>query len=203
MLTGSHHHDNTRTIFRIYKISVPELPSGISSPEDMFQDSLKRVYVLIGETWSELTKSQERIQTLFNSMISKYQHFKLQMQPHSVSGFDISLYKANSWGIFVSTDMAPDISAGLNPCQGISRVFREPSNIDPHTSRLRSQTRFVTSLSCDIKPNITNYTSRNIFVSADLDPDMTTVIDYGRVISWVFRKLFLLNSSCHGFEKFN
>ena len=41
--------------FHISKMSVPELPSNISLPEEKFQDSLKILFILIEEIHSELT----------------------------------------------------------------------------------------------------------------------------------------------------
>ena len=117
-------------------MSATEIPSNTSSPEETFQDYLRRVYILIGDICSSLTKSFEMIQNLLNSMIALHQNSKLQMQPKAVSGSDISLSKATPRNIFVSTDLAPDISAGIYPIQGIARVFRELSNLDPHTSHL-------------------------------------------------------------------
>ena len=96
------------------------------------------------------------------------------MKTHVVSESDISLSKDNSHKTFVSTDISPDISAGLDTVQGISRFLRKTSNIYPHTSHLQTQTGgFITPLSCDLKHDITNTKSRNIFVSADLDPDLS------------------------------
>ena len=66
---------------------------------------------------------QERIQTILNYMIALHQIFKLQMQSKAVSGSDISLSKSTSWNIFVSTDMVPDLSDGIDLVQGISIVF--------------------------------------------------------------------------------
>ena len=105
--------------------------------------------------------------------------------------------KPTSRKIVVSADLAPD----LDPVQGITRFFSEPSNIEPHTSRLLTQTRFVTPLSCDLEPDITKPTSRKIVVSSDLNPDLSASVDSGGVIDWVFHGIFLLNSSCHYFEK--
>ena len=116
------------------------------------------------------TKSQERIQNMLNSMMTLHQHFKLWMQPQSVSGSYLSISKANSRHIVVSTDLAPDLSASIDPVQGVSEVFRETYNIDPHTSHLWTQTGFVTSLSCYLEPDITNPISIKIIVSADLGP---------------------------------
>ena len=125
---------------------------------------------------------QERIQTILNYMIALHQIFKLQMQSKAVSGSDISLSKSTSWNIFVSTDMVPDLSDGIDLVQGISIVFWEPSNLDPHTSHLWTHTGFVRSLSCDFEPDITNSTSSKIVVSADMDPDMSVVLNYVQVI---------------------
>ena len=169
----------------------------------MFQYYIRKVYLLIDEMRLDLTKSQERLQTLFKYMVSQHQIFKLQMQPQAVSGSDISISNVNSRNIFVSADLAPDLSADIDHVQVISRVFREPSNIDPHISLLQTQTRFVISLSCDLEPDITKPTSRNILVSSDMAPDMSAGINYGRVIAQVFREPFILNSSCHYFETFN
>ena len=199
-LTRSHNHDNTRTNFRISNNSVPELPSYISSPEDTFHDSLRRVFILIGKMRSYLTKSQERFQTLFNYMVSKHQNSKLQIQSQAVSGSYISLSKSTSRMIFVSDDLDPGLSDSLGPGRGIARVFCEPSNLDPHTSRLRTQTQFVTFLSCDLKYDITKPPSSNIFLLADMDPDLSAGLNSVRVISRVFHEPFLLNIYCHDFE---
>ena len=82
--------------------------------------------------------------------------------------------------IVVSDDLDPD----LDPVQEITWVFSETSNHNLHTSRLRTQTRLVTPLSCDIEPDITKPTSRKIIVSADLYTD----IDPVQAIARVFRE---------------
>ena len=132
---------------------------------------------------------------MYNYMVEQLQSFKLQMQPQAMPDSDISLAnvttkkifvladlelqmqpqempvsylslaKVNTENIFVSTDLDPD----LDPVQAIARVFSETSNHDPHTSHLRTQTQFFTPLSCDLETEITKPTSRNIFVSADLE----------------------------------
>ena len=163
-------------------MSVPELPSNISSPEEKFQASLRRIYLLIDYMRLYINKSQERLQTLFNSMVAQHQNFKLQMEPRAVSGSNIYLSKVTSH-IFFSADMDPDLLAGFYNFQGIGQVFFEPSNIDHHTSRLRTQTRFITSLSCDLKPDINKPISREILVSYDLALDMSASIYSGREIS--------------------
>ena len=81
-----------------------------------------------------------------------------------MSWYNISIYKISSQKIFVSADMAPDISYGLVPVQVISQFFSETSNIDPHTSRIRTQMQFITPLSCDLKPEIPNPTYRRVVV---------------------------------------
>ena len=96
---------------------------------------------------------------MFNSTVAQIQHFKLKMQPQAVPVSEISLSKVTSHNIFVSSDLDPY----LDTFQGITRVFIEPSNIDPYTSRLRNQTRFFTSLSCYLELDITKPTSRKIF----------------------------------------
>ena len=116
---------------------------------------------------------------MYNYMVSQLQNSKLQMQPQAVPVSDLSLSKFTSQRIFVSADLA----TGIDPVQGIDRVFSEPSNLDPHTSRLQTQTWFVTLLSCDIEPDITNPTNRKIFVSADMDPYLDTVHGIARVFS--------------------
>ena len=80
--------------------------------------------------------------------------------------------------------MDPD----LDPVQAIARVFSEPSNHDPQTSRLRNQTMFFTHLRCDLEPDITKPASSNIVVSSDLDPDPSAGLDSGGVIAQGFRR---------------
>ena len=80
------------------------------------------------------------------------------MKPQAVSGSDLSLYKAIC------------VNPGLNTI----KVYTDlPSDIDPHTSRLQNYAWFVTSVSYDIEPDIIIPTSQNIFVSADLDHDLS------------------------------
>ena len=81
-------------------MSVPELTSKISSPEEIFQASLRRIYILIGEMRSDLTKSQDRLQNMFNSMVAQQQHFNIQMEPQVVSVSDISISEVLSREIF-------------------------------------------------------------------------------------------------------
>ena len=82
-------------------MSVPEIPSNISSSEDTFQDSLRRLCILIDNFRSDLTKwfhqnltkSQERLQTMPNSMVNQNQIFYIQLQPQVVPGSDLSISK--------------------------------------------------------------------------------------------------------------
>ena len=103
--------------------------------------------------------------------------------------------------IFILADLDPDLSSGLNPGRLIALVFRKTSYIDTHTSRLWLQTRFVISLSCDLEPDITMTISWNIFLSPDMDPDLSAGLDHDRGISRVLHKPFPLDLSCHDFEK--
>ena len=137
-----------------------------------------------------INKVHERNQTML-------QYFKLQMQPQAVTVSDFSISKVTYQKILVSADLDLD----LDPVQEIARVFSEPSNHEPHTSRLRTQTRFFTPLSCDLEPEITKPTSRKIVVSYDIGPDPSDGLDSGGVIAQGFRGKFLLNSSCRDFEK--
>ena len=61
------------------------------------------------ELRSDPTKSQERNQTIFNSMVAQLQNFKLQIQPQAVPVSDLSIYKFTVHNIFVSYDLALDI----------------------------------------------------------------------------------------------
>ena len=133
---------------------------------------------------------------MFNSMVAQIQNFNLQIKNQSVPVFGVSLSKVTSQNIFVSSDLAPN----LNLFHGIAGVFSKPSNIYHHTSRLRTHTRFTTPLSDDLKPDITNPTSRKIVLSSDMAPDLSAGHNYVQLIARVFREPFLLNSSCHKFE---
>ena len=151
---------------------------------------------LHGRNLLHLNKLNERNKTMYNSMSDQHQNVKLQMQPQAVPGSglyiskvapqpqavpgsDIFLSQVTPQNILVSYDLAPD----PDPVQRIARDFNEPSNIDPRTSRLRTQTRFITPLSCDLEPNTTKTNYRKCFVSADLGPDMSASVDSGGVIA--------------------
>ena len=133
---------------------------------------------------------------MFNYLVTKLQNFKLQIKYM----FNM-LHKRNLLHLNKVTYQNISVSADLDPVQEITRVFSEPSDNDPHTSRIRTQTPFFTLLSCDIEPDITKPTSRNIFVLSDLDPDPSAGINSEGVIAQGFRGPFLLNSSCPDFEK--
>ena len=87
-----------------------------------------------------------------------------------------------SRNIFVLDYLDTDMSSGINPGQGIYRVFHEPSNLYPRTSRLLTWTQFVTSLSCDLELYITMPISHYIGVSADLDPSLSAGLNSSRAI---------------------
>ena len=93
------------------------------------------------------------------------------------------------------------MSAGLDSRRAIALGFRGLSNHDPHISHLWTQTRFFILLSCDIEPDITKPTPRKIVVLFDLAPDPSSSLGSRGVIAQGFRGPFLLNSSCHDFEK--
>ena len=61
--------------------------------------------------------------------------------------------------------------------------------------------RLFTPLICDLEPDITKPTSRKIFVSYDLSPDTSSGLDSEGVIDQGFRGPFIINSSCHDFDK--
>ena len=124
-------------------------------------------------------------------MGAQYQNVKLQMQPQAVFGSGISLSKVTSQNIFVSSYLAPEIYS----IQGIGQFFSEPSNINPHISRLRNYTQLVTPLSCDLETDITKPNSKKIFLSDFMAPDLLAGLDSGQVIVQVFHEPFLLISS--------
>ena len=61
--------------------------------------------------------------------------------------------------------------------------------------------RFFAPLSYYLETNITNPTHMKIVLSYDMDPDPSASLGSRGVISQGFRGPFLLNSSCHNFEK--
>ena len=113
-------------------------------------------------------------------LTAQLQIIKRQTQCQAVSGSDIYLSKAAC------------VNIGLNPLKVPTDV---PSDLDPHASHLQTKTQFVTSLSCELEPDITIPTSHKIFILADLDPDMSDGLDPGQEISRLFRIPLLLDSS--------
>ena len=98
----------------------------------------------------------------------------------------LRLDKPTSRKIFASSDLATDLSSGLFYGVAIAPGFRGPSNHDPHISRLRTQTRFFTPLSCDLEPDITKPNPRKIFASSEMAPDPSSGLDSGLVIAQGF-----------------
>ena len=92
-LTRSHSHNNKFENFRISKMSVPELPYSISSPEEAFQASTRRINILLDELCSNLTESIEEFHSDLNKgneiMVAQLhernqtllQNYKLKMKP--------------------------------------------------------------------------------------------------------------------------
>ena len=123
-------------------MSVPELPYNISFPEEAFQAYLRKVNILPDELRSNFTKSIgglcSDLNKVHDRMVTQIQNFKLQMQPQSVPVSDISPSKVIPQNIFSSAYLDPD----LDPFQGITQVFRKPSDLDPRTLHLQTQARF-------------------------------------------------------------
>ena len=165
-------------------MSGPELPYKISSSEEATACLRKMTKIcldlkeinqwntkIVDDLRNYLRLGLNKVQQRYQEML---QDFKLQMQPQAVPVSDSSiLTKPTSRKIVISSDLAPDSSAGLDYDGVISQGFRGTSNHDPHISRLWTQTRFFTHLSCDIEPDITKPTSRKIFVSSDLALDLS------------------------------
>ena len=86
--------------------------------------------------------------------------------------------KPTSRNIVASSDLATYPSAGIDSGGAIAQGFRRPSNHEPHISRLQTQTRFFTHLSCDLETDITKPTPRKIVVSSDLAPDPPASLGY-------------------------
>ena len=94
------------------------------------------------------------------------------MQPLAVSGYYLSISNTTC------------VNIGLNPLK-VPTYF--PSGIDPHASRLWTQKRFVTSLSCDLEPDIPIPTYQDIFILNGMTPELSAVIDPGWAINRVLR----------------
>ena len=104
-------------------------------------------------------------------MLAQHQTYKLQIQPQTVSGSYLSLFKA------------PCFTLGINTLRVTKCV---PSNIDPHSSRLLTQKWFVTFLICDLELNIIMPTYRKIYMLDDLASYMSAGINLCREIYQIF-----------------
>ena len=171
-------------------MSGPELPYKISSSEEalaLLRKSSEEALALPRKIINRIDDLSKRFDNLCDNLclhLDKVHHqnqtmlrnSKLQIQPQAVpvSNFSI-LIKPTSRKIFASSDMATDLSSGLDYGVAIAPGFRGSSNHDPHISRLRTQTRFFTPLSCDIEPDTTKPNPRKIFASSDLAPDLDPV----------------------------
>ena len=181
-------------------MSIPELHSNIPFPEDKSQVSLTSACILMDYMLSSITKSQERLQTMFNSIVTQHQNFNLQMEPQALSGSDISLYKVNYLQIYVSYDIDPEQLYGV---YYVSRTYLEFSmkfliltltHIVFELRRSSSHPSVVTySLTPPSLPPV------ECFVSADLAPDSSAGLNYG----WCNHfELLRIISSQHFFTRF-
>ena len=109
-------------------MSGPELPYKISFSEEALA-CLREIIKLVDDLRDKLLLDLNRLHQQNQTML---QNFKLQIQTQAVPVSDLSLSKVTYQNILVSSDLGPD----LDPFQAITRVFRELSNHDPHTSRL-------------------------------------------------------------------
>ena len=162
-------------------MSDPELPYKISSSEEITKivdDLLLHLYKI---RLHDIKVHQHNQTMLLNFKLQVQPHqrnqtmlrnSKIQMQPQAVPASDFSILTNPTSRKFVaSSDLDPDPSADLDSGGVIAQGFRGPSNHDPHISRLRTQTRFFTPLSCDLEPDINKHTPRKIVISSDLVPD--------------------------------
>ena len=176
-------------------MSVPELPYKISFSEEALA-CLRRMTKIVNNLRLDFDILRLNLNNVHKLNQKMLQNFKLQMQPQTVPVSDLSsLTKPTSSKIVVSSEMAPDPSAGIDSGGVITQGLRGSSNHDPHISRLQTQTRFFTPLSCDLEPEITKPTPRKIVVSYDLALDPSASIGSGGVITQGFRGPFLINSS--------
>ena len=160
-------------------MSGPELPYKISSSEKILA-CLEKIIKGVDDLCLHLNKVRLHDNKVHYQLQTMIRNFKLQMQPQAkpVSDFFI-LTKPTSRNIFASSDLATDLSSGLDYGVAITPGFRGPSNHDPHISHLRTQTRFFTPLSCDLEPDITKPTPRKIFASSDMAPDPSASFNSG------------------------
>ena len=113
---------------------------------------------------------------------------------------NLGLKKPTSRKIFTSSDLATDLSSGLDSGVAIAPGLRGPSNRDPHISRLQTQTRFFTPLSCNLEPDITKHTLRKIFASSDLATDLSSGLDSGWQSLQAYVDLPIVTLTYHAFE---
>ena len=73
-----HRNGNIWAKFRIYKMSVPELPYSVSARP---LDCLRKTTKLIENLRSNLNKLHERNQFMYNYMVEQLQNIKLHIQP--------------------------------------------------------------------------------------------------------------------------
>ena len=102
-----------------------------------------------------------------------------------------------------SSDLDPDPSSGLDYGWVISQGFRVPSNHQQDQTMLRNfklqiQPHAVSVSDFSI---LTKPMSRKTVSSSDMDHVPSSGLNYGGVITQGFLGPFLLNSSCHYFEK--
>ena len=127
----------------------PEIPYKISFSEEALA-CLRKTTKLIGDLRLDLNEMRLHYNKVNQRNQTMLQNFKLQIQPQAVPVSDFYISKVTYHNFLVSYDLGPD----LDPVKAITWVFIKPSNHEPHTSRLRTQTRFFTPLSCDIEPGI-------------------------------------------------
>ena len=113
-------------------MSGPELPYKISSSEEILA-CLRKITKEVDDLRLHLNKVRlhdNKVHYQFQTML---RNFKLHMQPQAkpVSDFYI-LTKPTSRNIFASSDLATDLSAGLDYGGAIAQGFRGTSNHDPH-----------------------------------------------------------------------
>ena len=135
---------------------VPELPHSVSDhPLDCYRKTTKS----IDELCSDLNKLHERIQLMYNYMVKQLQNFRLQIQP--LGPFS---------GLF-----NPDHDL----FQGITLVFREMicernqtmyNYIVAKLQNVKLQMKYIVNIL-----DLHKVTSKNIFVSDDLNPDLDPV----------------------------
>ena len=167
-------------------MSGPELPYKISSSKKILA-CLEKIIKGVDDLRLHLNKARLHDNKAHYQLQTIIRNFKLQMQPQAepVSDFSI-LTKTTSRNILASSDLATDLSSGLDYGVAVAPGFRGPSNHDPHISLLRTQTRSFTPLSCDLEPDITKPTPRNIVASSDLATDPSADFNSGVAIAQGF-----------------